>query len=301
MFFLFGQSLQPSLSFRLPYSDAPPFMNPLRAVRFSLLVFCVSTFAGVAGIFAAAGEWESSVTPLVPGTVPELRPARVQYDFGWNGVTAATGDFRYSKSPDGQARFDATGGTSGFARKLWAFDLIHMATADPRTLRPLEAKETETIRGKTRVTELTFSPTGVSSRREDRRGTETKSKTRTFDFPDVLSLNSAFLLLRAQPLAAGAVHRVVVYPATSAYLCTITVQGRESLSGPTGTRNAIKLDLQLNKIGKQRELQPHRKFRRATVWMGDDADRHILRIETQVFIGTVFAELQSVQFDNPKP
>jgi hypothetical protein len=67
-----------------------------------------------------------------------------------------------------------------------------------------------------------------------------------------------------------------------------------------GTFNAIKLDLQLNKVGKNLELEPHRKFRRATVWVSDDADRIILRVDAQIFVGSVFAELQSVRFDNPK-
>jgi len=34
--------------------------------------------------------------------------------------------------------------------------------------------------------------------------------------------------------------------------------------------------------------------------VSDDADRLLLRAEAQIFIGTVFAELQSVRFDNAK-
>jgi hypothetical protein len=92
----------------------------------------------------------------------------------------------------------------------------------------------------------------------------------------------------------------VVYPATSAYLATVTVLGHERFTGPSGTYNAIKLDLQLNKIGKNRELEPHRKFRRATVWISDDPDRLLLRIQAQIFVGSVFADLQSVEFDDSK-
>jgi hypothetical protein len=66
-----------------------------------------------------------------------------------------------------------------------------------------------------------------------------------------------------------------------------------------GTYNAIKLDLRLKRIGKHLELEPHKKFRRATIWVSDDAERLILRIEAQVFVGTVFVELQSMHFDNP--
>jgi len=47
-------------------------------------------------------------------------------------------------------------------------------------------------------------------------------------------------------------------------------------------------------------LEPHRKFRRGTIWVSDDAERLLLRIEAQVFVGTVFAELQSVHFDSPR-
>jgi len=47
-------------------------------------------------------------------------------------------------------------------------------------------------------------------------------------------------------------------------------------------------------------LEPHRKFRRGTIWVSDDAERLLLRIEAQVFVGTVFAELQSVNFDSPR-
>ena len=67
-----------------------------------------------------------------------------------------------------------------------------------------------------------------------------------------------------------------------------------------GTYNAIKLDLQLERINKRLELEPHRKFRRATIWVSDDADRLLLRIEAQIFVGTVFAELQSAHFDSPR-
>jgi hypothetical protein len=129
-----------------------------------------------------------------------------------------------------------------------------------------------------------------------------KSKTRNFDLPNLHSIDSALFYLRSQPLKSDGVQRVVVYPTTAAYLCTITPAGRERITVPAGSYEAMKLDLQLNKIGGKRELQPHKKFRRATIWLSDDADRVVLRIEAQIFVGTVFTELQSLQFDEaPKP
>jgi hypothetical protein len=65
-----------------------------------------------------------------------------------------------------------------------------------------------------------------------------------------------------------------------------------------GSYNAIKLDLKLQRVSKKNELEPHRKFKRATIWVSDDNDRLLLRIESQIFVGTVTAELQSVRFEN---
>ena len=86
-------------------------------------------------------------------------------------------------------------------------------------------------------------------------------------------MHSTLLYVRSQPLREGDVYRVVVYPATSPYLATLTVTAREPITIAAGTYHAIKLDLQLNKIGKKRELGPHKKFRRASIWVSDDSDR----------------------------
>jgi hypothetical protein len=243
--------------------------------------------------------WENTITPLPRGDFPNPRPLVATYHFGWNNIVSATADLHLTKT-ENHYRLEGTGGTTGMARSLWKFDGKQVALTDARTLLPIEVHETETMRNKASETELTFTPTGVSSRREEHRGATVKSKTRTFDFPHLMSMNSALLYLRSRALADGEIERIVVYPATTAYLCTVKVVGREHLTVPSGSYEAIKLDLQLNKIGKQHELKAHKKFKRATVWISNDNDRLVLRIEAQVFIGTVFAELQSAQFDNAK-
>lgn len=267
--------------------------------KFRLLLLCAWTV--VEGICSAGAQgWESQVSPTTPGPFPPPRPSRLEYTFGWNGVTAATAEFSFSKTSDDQFRLEGSGRTAGFARSLWNFEASHLSLASAQTLRPIQVKETESAKGKTWETQLDFTPEGVESRRDERRGGSLKTKTRHFDFPNVLSLNSALLLLRSQRLTDGEVQRVVVYAQTAAYLCTVTVAGKERISGPSGSYEAIKLDLHLNKIGKNRELLPHKKLKRATVWLSDDADRVILRAEAQIFIGTVFLELRSAQFEHPK-
>ncbi len=246
-----------------------------------------------------AENWQATLSKDPAGNFPELRPLHASYRFGWSGLTAATGDVHFSKPSENRFQLDGTGRTIGFVRALWKFDVNYQAVATAVTLRPIKTEQTENYRSKKIGTHLIFTNAGVTRTRTEDKG-QAETKTRQFNFPNLFDLFSAMLYLRSQPLKDHSVYRVVAYPATNAYLATVTVIGREKMSVHAGSYNAIKLDLQLKRIGKHLELEPHRKFRRATIWVSDDAERLLLRIEAQVFVGTVFAELQSVRFDNAK-
>ncbi len=266
-------------------------LRPAQCAIAILIAFCSGSLAA---------NWQATLSKDPPGTFPELRPLHASYRFGWSGLTAATGEVHFNKPSGDKFQFDGTGRTIGFVRALWRFDVNHRAVASAETLHPIETQQTENYRSKKIVTNLTFTNSGVTRARTEGEGSAAGTKTRQFSFPNLFDLHSAALYLRSQPLRDRSVYRVVVYPATNAYLATVTVVGREKISVRAGTYKAIKLDLQLKRINKQFELEPHRKFRHATIWVSDDADRLLLRIEAQVFVGTVFAELQSMHFDAPR-
>jgi hypothetical protein len=253
--------------------------------------------ASCSPLFAA--DWQATLSKEPPGNFPELRPLRASYRFGWSGVTAATGEIHFTKPSNDRFQLEGTGRTSGFVRALWKLDVTQRAAANSHTLAPIETEQTESYRSKKIVTHLTFTNSGVTRARTEGQGDKTETKSKQFIFPDLFDLHSAALYLRSQPLKQGSVYRLAVYPATNAYVAIVKVTGRDKISVHAGTYNAIKLDLRLKRIGKHLELEPHKKFRRATIWVSDDAERVILRIEAQIFVGTVFAELQSVRFDNP--
>jgi hypothetical protein len=257
---------------------------------FAFLAFCSSSLAE---------NWEATLSKEPIGNFPEMRPLRASYRFGWSGLTAATGDVHFTKPSENKFQLDGTGRTIGFVRALWKLDASYQAIASAETLRPIEAHQIESYRSKKIVTNLTFTNNGVTRTRTEGKGVA-EAKTRQFNFPNLFDLVSAMLYLRSQPLKERTIYRVVAYPATNAYLATVTVIGREKISVHAGSYSAIKLDLRLKRIGKQRQLEPHRKFRGATHWVSDDPERLLLRTEAQIFVGTVFAELQSVSFDNPK-
>ncbi len=256
-------------------------------------------FAFVATSFSAA-TWQSTVTKEPPGDFAGPRPLHALYHFGWSGFTAATGEVHFNKLTGNRFQLEAAGRTTGLVRALWKLDVNYHALADGETLRPIESTQTEAYRFKKIVTHLVFTNSGVARTRTEGPGAST-AKAREFAFPSLFDLHTALLYLRSQQLKDHSIYRIVVYPATSAYLATITVVGREKIAVHAGTYNAIKADLQLKRLGKNLELEPHRKFHRATVWISDDADRIPLRAEAQIFVGTVFADLHSVEFEGGRP
>lgn len=263
------------------------------AATFPLVLLFAST--------ALSAKWEENVTAASPPSFPGFRSMHAKYGFGWSGFPGATADVRVTKPSGDRLQVDATIRTIGLVRALWKFDATHTAIADASTLHPHETKQIENVRNKKTVTNLSFDSTGVISREVETPNKMAGPKIRRFDCPDLFDLSSALLYLRGQPLQDRSVQRIVVYPATSAYLATVRVLGRERRASPSGTCNAIKIELHLSKIGKDRELEPHRKFRRATAWLSDDSDRLLLEIQAQIFVGTVVAQLQSVEFEEAKP
>jgi len=241
-------------------------------------------------------DWAATLTHDARGNFPDLRPGHATYVYGWSGITAATSEVSFRHGEQQTLVLEAKGRTLGLARILWRFDLSYLSVVNAQTLRPLEAHQVETARGKRIETNLKFSNEGVDSRRlEGNRATPT---VKDFALENLYDLQSVFVYLRSQPLRDHSVYRMAVYPANSAYVATVTVLGREHLRVRPGNYNAIKMDLNLQRVNKKNELEPHRKFKRATIWLSDDNDRVILRIESQIFVGTVTAELQSIRFDN---
>ena len=269
------------------------FFLPRRRIANCAITILLASWTG-----SFAADWQATLSKEPAGNFRELRPLRAYYRFGWSGVTAASGEVHFNKPSNDRFQLEGNGRTIGFVRALWKLDVTQRATANSQTLAPIETQQSVSYRSKRIATRLTFTNSGVTRARTEGEGAGAKTTTRDFTMPDLFDLHSAALYLRSQPLKQGSVYRLAVYAATNAYLATVTVTGREKSSVRAGTYNAIKLDLRLKRIGKHLELEPHKKFRGATIWVSDDADRLILRIDAQVYVGTVFAELQSVRFDN---
>jgi hypothetical protein len=249
----------------------------------------------------AAAEWRDQLTPPEPGTFPPPPPLEARYRFGWGALTAAEASFDFSRPQRDQLQLKMSTKTTGVVRGMWRMDAKHTAWCDAATLRPIALQQTEVYRDETLKTEAKFSPEGVTRKQERIPAEGRRGKDKRFKCPDLFDLHTALLFVRSQPLRTDDVYRFVVYPAKDAYLATVRVVGTERIKAAGQEYPAIKLELELQRVTKALALEPHRKFKQASVWISDDRDRLLLKIKSEVFVGSVWAELESVKFRDPAP
>lgn len=257
------------------------------------LLACVAT-TGAAP--ADSPDWVSLITTnRGPGKFTPLPSLHLAYRFGWSGLTAARADVHLI-SKRNTYEIEAVGGTVGFSRSLFPLDVNHQALADRSTLRPVHVYQEEKYRSETVRTTINFTPREVTSLRQAFPAKD-PAKPRSFDASPAYDLQSALLWIRSQPLGEGEEETLVAYPSNAPYLATVKVLGRERIRVAGQDRAAIKVDLKLNAIDKNLKLKAHKRFKSGRGWLSDDDLRIPLRIEADLFIGYVFAELESVEKD----
>jgi hypothetical protein len=269
-------------------------IHSFRISNFEFRIFPLLVLFFVAATCAGRADWRDELSPAYPGHFPALRPITLHYECGWAGLTAGHIEAQFSRPAPDICELDATAGTVGLARALWKMDATHEARGDMDAVRPMSVRQKEIYRAQTIRTDLDFDEDGVDKFRESTQDKKPARKRR-YDFPDLYDLQTALLYMRSQKLETGDVYRIVVYPATTPYLATVTVLGRERIRVPAGSYAAIKMDLQLEKVTGDMTLVPHGKFKRATGWLSDDADRIPLRLNAQIFVGTVWVELAKAE------
>ncbi len=235
------------------------------------LLILVASLATTLAYGADPGpSWASSVTTgKGPGRFPPAPNIHLTYRFGWSGITAAEADVRLVNA-DETAKTTVSGGTTGLARTLFRCDIDHECTSRRNSLLPIHIVQDEKY-----VSQLV------------------PPKPKTLDFYPVYSLETALFWLRSQPLTDGEHEVMVVYANNAAYLGTIKVVGRERIRIGQTDRNTVKLEFSFKSIDQHLQLKTYKRFKSGRGWISDDEYRLPLRVEADIFIGYVFAELET--------
>ena len=184
---------------------------------------------------------------------------------------------------------------------MYTLDATHLSVVNRRTLHPVRLEQSEETSGKRLTDHVDFSPGEAvrTNSNSQKKKDQAKSRPRHFPYPELYDMNSALLYTRSTPMTAGAEYTLPLMTATSPYLATIKVLGRNRVRVGAGEYPAIECSVALEKINRHGELEPRQGFKSAHAWMSDDADRLLLKVEAQVWVGAVSLELEKVNFTNP--
>lgn len=238
----------------------------------------------------ALADWKAEITPAALGPHPRLAPQEFDYRLSWKGMLDA-GKLTFSfgrpepKFPSDYAA-RVTGGSTGFASKLFHYQVAMLSRLDPATLRPRHSVGVQDEGDEINTTRNTWAGTLVRTEQTIRLPESGKEGTvhSELRFTPLHDVFSAMLQVRSHKLADGDRLVLPLLPSNKPYLLRVHVLGREKFAG----RDTIKLDVALQKIDpKTWTLLPYKKMKRTTLWLSDDANRIPVELRAEAFIGDV--------------
>lgn len=254
---------------------------------------------------ATPPTWSGRLSSTEPGAFAPVRSYRADYRVAWNGLEAARVEASVSAPADGpQIRTAVKAFTTGAARLLYKLDATHVSVVDRVTLHPQSLEQTERGASKNTVVSVAFTPQGATRTERDldrKDGEKSRRKPKSFPYPGLLDMEGVFLEFRSLPLAEGDERTYLFMTSGSPYLATLKVVGHGSVHVSAGDFPAIQCSLKLEKINKNGTLEPRKGFKSGYAWLSDDADRILIKAQTDIFIGAVYLELESVAFTDAKP
>jgi len=261
-----------------------------------LLVPLIGVFAG-----PLLADWRDSLTPDTPGSFPPIRAFEAEFRIGWTDIEAARAHARITGDGLGIVRFAGTCATSGLARILWQLDGSLDSTSALDGLQTIYSVQNEAYAKYSILTQIVSRPDGIWCLHENFPPRGNPARWKLIKISPLRDLFSGVLFIRSQNLVPGAFVSTIIFPGDCPFLVEIKDVGPCKINVAGATRDAIKLDIHLQRINLKHgpQLEQYGKFQSGTIWLSNDADRIPLRVEINIFVGYVFAELQSIVFTGP--
>jgi hypothetical protein len=261
---------------------------------FTFLIISLTSLLLASTPAHADTSWMKKVQPFKNGSHPKMKPTKLEYELSWNGaIKAGTLLFEFNKKDKRYKGIDisqAYGRSQNVAYAAFPYHFSMTSFAKETTHKPLIFVADEKDKRDKVTTTNTFKKNGAlhSSTKTNFRTKEIRTRYHLFKFPNAHDPISAIQYIRRQSLKNGEKLYLCLHPFNSAMFSEITVLGREKHNG----RACIKLDVKLQKIDKDTmHLKSYKKLKKATLWISDDADRIMVELRSEVFIGDVRAVL----------
>jgi hypothetical protein len=186
---------------------------------------------------------------------------------------------------------EASARTNAFVDVFWTFRGVAKATFLADGTEPLRFVYDRTMAGTPYLTMVDFDRGDAGAR-----SVYVKGRTRrelAVEQGGLLDPITAVFRARLSGAKVGDQLRYEIFTGEARYRVQFTVAGLDTVDVPAGHFSALRVVPEVWKVDSA--AQRDERLRDATIWVADDAQRTLLRIRSEVFIGAVTLDLVKIE------
>lgn len=229
-------------------------------------------------------------TPVYKPDFSEFKPplGKYEYSVSWNGIPAGSVDLELALNG---SEYKITSN----ARSASGIDLVYRlryhseSIVSAKTFRPLFSKYVSRENSRRKITELQFLPSGeISYMREDHHGKVERLRFQSDNF--TLDPYSAAFLAISLKWEVGDKRLFDTFTGKSRYLIELTAVERTKIEVNGRTRDAFVI---IPNVTKLTDTESPKKLREAKIYVSADNSHEILKVVSDLFIGSVQTIMES--------
>lgn len=257
--------------------------NKLFCVLATLLM--IGTGASLA--FSIEPEKARVITPLYKPKLKDFHPPLGTYRFkvSWQGIPAAYANFTLKKENE-HYKLESSARTNSVVDIFYKLRYEANSKIIAKNLKPVESSYDSKENSRHQTAKLKFGKDGkIESfyQKNDRKPKEVSFNPHNF----TLDPFAAVFVARSLDWKIGQTRTFDTYNGKSRYVISLTAVGKSTIKVNGEKRKVWKISPKVKKIGERK----HDKLREAIIYITDDEKREVLRIDSEVFVGTVKTKL----------
>ncbi|MFN8391449.1 MAG: DUF3108 domain-containing protein [Bdellovibrionota bacterium] len=278
--------------------------RPTSIVRFAAICLALGLLTAF-GIRSAAADYISPA--LVQVKTKSYTPVTTKFPLGtyeyavnWQGIPVGIASITVKSAylPDPAApqeiAFDVTANAKTGRVISWFYKLNHTSESIFRkqNLAPVSFFSEQTENSKAKSREVYFKPDGSIKATLWKKGKEDPEEEISFHTDNAtFDPISAAFLARSLPVEEGEELSFDVFNGKHRFLIGLKVDAKETISVNGTKRLAYRVTPSVRKLT---DTEGEKRLRSATLWISADDDRRdVLKVKSEVFVGSVNAQLES--------
>ena len=217
---------------------------------------------------------------------------KYKYKVSWQGIPVATANIEVNNIDDGFS-VKAKAKTKNWLSVFYKLKFESESEFDSVKLKPKKFISRQIENSKKKVKDIQFGSDGTISTKSYKNGKEQK----VFEFNSgnqTLDPITAAFLARSLPISEGTKKSFDVFNGKHRFLITFNVGLKENIKSNGKDFLCYKV---IPEVKKLTDTEGEKRLRSASIWITADEKREVIKIESNVLIGSIKAELEDYSFE----